>query len=374
MKKNKFDNNYIWTFTTYFTEPTSRRIESRFRFDFDLRFGSLIGFTQPLGPCPEDYSGPDCTTGVLSFNNNTWSFGRTTEPLTDVRFVDSPDGGGLTNKGELAATVVTAESIVFNEVFWFWDEWPTGDGFVRCLGVTDDVSDCDRDSGGVNVPQGGNATFSQVIRVALDADFNVNATDLISFELDYDVDPVVSIAEEPTEANHAKITGTFVGSNVGATPVNIVVAYDFSEYYDTSWDIHASGNLSVTDLMANGQLALTLRFYPELPDWAIEDGWHDGIMMAYADAFKPRATPIPPCNPGTDCLTVDNYGGINNDKVAVLVLASEHGWDDDDDPNLHDDLDSIFDPGNAYITINDDLFDAKAFPGDDKILVMDLWP
>ena len=108
-------------------------------------------------------------------------------------------------------------------------------------------------------------------------------------------------------------------------------------------------------------------YYPELPDWALvsEDNWHDSIQVAYSSGYEPGAASS--CTPGADCLTVKNISGIQNDKIAVLTLASDHNFIDNGAAGYQDDLSDIFDVENDD---SDDVFDLRALNGNDKILVM----
>jgi len=118
-----------------------------------------------------------------------------------------------------------------------------------------------------------------------------------------------------------------------------------------------------------GSLALTLRYYPELPNWAFEDGWHDAIQMAYSANYLPGSITGPCTVVGADCLDVLNLGGTNDDKISILTIAGQHDWDDQTVPDgLADDIGDIFDLENENL---DDLFDASVVGGNDKIMVID---
>ena len=112
---------------------------------------------------------------------------------------------------------------------------------------------------------------------------------------------------------------------------------------------------------------MTLRYYPELPDWAFSDGWHDSILMAYAGAYQPGGGGGP-CTAGTDCLQINNFAGTGNDKISLLTIAGQHDWNDDGAAGLADDVGDVFDAENDDL---DDTFDARAAAGNDEILVID---
>jgi hypothetical protein len=153
-------------------------------------------------------------------------------------------------------------------------------------------------------------------------------------------------------------------------PVISGVIWDFAEHYhidDTSIAWNESGTLDSSGFVIEGPLTLGIRYYPELPGWAFDNGWHNSIMMAYADDYRPD-TLSGPCTPGTDCLTIANTGGIRNDKVSLLVIAGTNDWSDVDTNGFFDDPESVFDIGNE--DLNSD-FDARAVGGNDHLLVME---
>ena len=247
---------------------------------------------------------------------------------------------------------------------YFWDEEPVGNGWEECQDFGNSLSDCNRDSGGNPDPGGPNVTPSQILRIQID----VNLTGTVNFDMDYGVNPVVTIINGPDGTQHANISGTFAGANLDANTLPVVVRYQYDSFYSAAFDIQAFGTLTLADLMQGGSLALTLRYYPELPDWAISDGWHDSILMAYASDYQPPGGGGGDCLANPPCLQINNFAGIGNDKISLLTIAGQHDWNDDGAPGLADDTGDVFDAENEDL---DDTFDVRAANGNDKILVID---
>ena len=114
-------------------------------------------------------------------------------------------------------------------------------------------------------------------------------------------------------------------------------------------------------------LQLGLRYYPQLPDWVVDNGWHNAVMMAYADDYRPDGAGGP-CTVGTNCLVIDKFTGARNNKVSLLVIAGEHDWADEGGDGMINDVGDVFDVGNDDL---DSTFDVRAADGNDKILVID---
>ena len=423
-------------YTRYFTETDGRPIESHIGVNMSLNYPAAT----PVAFNPTLPSGADTPSVVFDGTGQVTGFA-STDPLTFVQFQDVDPDVFSTNDGRLIATVVTNETISASPLF-FWDEKPIGDGWVLCGGGANEASDCNRDSAGVNVPQGPNDTPSQVLRVQADLELqpapvtsatisfsNINPdtiTDtaaglgafsdgdlvriegsasnagfylvasatagtltldltetlnnelagatvtvsrVIQFVTDYDALPVSSVLNAADINRHAVIEGTFAGANVEASSLPVSVSYIYDSNYDTSFDPVASGTIALADLLATGSLGLTMRFYPELPDWVFEDGWHDAIQLAYANDYRPDVA-TGPCTPGGsgDCLNVANLAGTNDNKISILILGGEHDWNDDGAAGLTDDTGDIFDLENEDL---DPQFDAARAGGNDKVMVIE---
>jgi len=197
-------------------------------------------------------------------------------------------------------------------------------------------------------------------------DFNQPATPLTFNNADLKVSPLIYIP--PTATTHA-----YVSADYNNDSAHLLLTNDIDRDFKTGFTVQDVGpGFGVADRIRVG-----IRYYPELPDWplATQDNWHNSIQMAYSSGYQPGAASS--CTAGTDCITVNNVGGIQNDKIAVLVLASDLNLLDDDDnavpipaaPGYLDELDDIFDTENDD---GDDIFDARANngTGNDKILVI----
>jgi len=113
-----------------------------------------------------------------------------------------------------------------------------------------------------------------------------------------------------------------------------------------------------------------MRFYPELPDWAFQNGWHDSIRMAYADTYLPSlpadCVPNPDGDPDNDCLFLPEELGGPRNIASLLVIAGEHDWVDGDADGMDDELRDVFDNGNE-----NDNSTFYRHRGNDKILVVE---
>jgi len=119
-------------------------------------------------------------------------------------------------------------------------------------------------------------------------------------------------------------------------------------------------------------LTLGMRYYPELPDWVFDNGWHNSLMMAYAFNYRPDQ--VAPCSEATDCIRINNLAGNNDNKISILTIAGQHNWNDDLDNDFINDLPTIFDAENADILDIDGteyLFDRRELGGNDRILIIE---
>jgi len=185
--------------------------------------------------------------------------------------------------------------------------------------------------------------------------------------MDYGVNPVVTIVNGADGTQHANIAGTFAGANLDDDTLPVVVSYQYDHLYNTSFDVQSSGSLGLADLIQGGSLTLTLRYYPELPDWVADNGWDDSILMAYASDYLPGVG-AGDCGANPPCLQINNFAGTSNNKISLLTIAGQHDWNDDGVAGLADDVGDVFDAENDDL---DDTFDARAAAGNDKILVIE---
>ncbi len=314
--------------------------------------------------------------------------GQPSQPiLSDLKLLINLSVNGFAVPGLLPDVISAGASIVFNHplenngdltitpavpgvspVRYYWDEEFAPDGWQECLPlVTFDEKDCHQvDLGGglcSGIPDGtlvANQCATQVVRVTYT---NILAAG-VPFTRPYtDNAGVVPTYQAPTVGDHAYIF--FEYAEVLADSIDVIYRHD--THFLNSLD-----PLPLPDGDVN--YLLGVRYYPELPVWALDpaltpislsgNNWHDSVQMAYAASFQPgvAAACVPP-----NCLTVNNAGGIANDKIAVLTLASEHTFIDEAFDGFLDDLPDIFDPENANA---DDIFNAWALTNNDKVLVI----
>jgi hypothetical protein len=248
---------------------------------------------------------------------------------------------------------------------YFWDEI-TADGWQECSPVVvKTVQDCNQAASDLGVSNSAivpNEVPMRVVRVTYTITIGVSTPFTRSY-LGNAGSPVEYRA--PTASEHAIAFFEFTDSvSISAT---ISVGFEYDDNYDTVFTATSSGNFNYK---------LGVRYYPVLPTWALasEDNWHDSVQMAFSSGFQPGViTPgcTAPGTPGTDCLTVNNVGGVQNNKRAVLVLASDHDLVDDPPADgIQNDLDDIFDTEHtqAHGVGGQDVFDARS--GNDQILII----
>ena len=354
-------------FDNYFTETTSKLIETR--------LGVSLSMTYPITPTPVNASSsPD-----LFFNTgetHTLNI-QTTDKLTNVGFDDIVDIVG--QDGRLTGTVITDQLFTHEIYFWDEDDGPPTGIWTLCQPPADDPSDCDRDSAGNPDPGAGNQKNAELLRVVLELDFDTAAPGgVVNFDTDYTTSPVIGPPAAADNTSHAWISATFAGTDVILNSLPLSARYEIDRHYHNTFDVEESGTLDLADFIP-GPLTLGMRYYPELPDWAFDNGWHDSIMMAYAKNYRPdilgvciEGDPIAPTK--NECLTVDNLAGNNDNKIAIFTLAGQHNWDDDADSNFINDLPTIFDTENADIFPQVDnteyIFDRNGGGGNDVVMII----
>jgi len=185
---------------------------------------------------------------------------------------------------------------------------------------------------------------------------------------------------DPTSTSHARVTGEYNDNSTNFFSATWTQDNNFQSSFMES----PAGNNGTFVFDAGDSVDVTLVFYPALPDWALasEDDWHDSVQFAYSAGFEPGATSV--CTAGVDCLTINDSGGIQNDKIAILTLASEHTIVDAGAAGYQDDLGQIFDAENAHAQDlampgtgdddpNDGILDQDVFTmraGNDDLLVV----
>ncbi len=356
-----------------FTEDGSLSAATELILDLDADF--------PLNPAAVTFNEtfPAAATGTLlpldaAPVNYTFNAAAAANMLDGLSFVDvDPNTFGTGGHGQIVMESSAAET-VGSAVQYYWDEEPIaiGNGWILCGDDGDgipEVSDCNRDAGGINDPGGPNITASQVLRV--DIGFSVlNPTTTV--DLDYDPPPTITY-QGADNTRHARIKGDFLGADVDVSTFPVVISYQLDEHYFLSFDIQRSGFLDPTGQVQVNSFALETRYYPELPRWVFNNDWHESAMLAYPDDYAPDAATavpfpaIPPCTTGVDCLSLGSTSLPVNNKVAIMMLAGDHDWIDEGLDGLSNDIGDVFDAGNDDL---DDIFDADVAGGNDMFMII----
>ncbi|MCG6888245.1 MAG: hypothetical protein LJE92_01545 [Gammaproteobacteria bacterium] len=345
-------------FANYFTETNSIPFDSKLEGALEIDYAGLtVGSTASGDQVFND------AVQVLEFS--------TSNVLTEVQFIDIADFGSEKN-GRLAVTVPSLET--FTAVFYFWDgRFGAETGrWTACPNGGDEISDCWRDGSGNPDPGGFNGNREQILRVELSIQFNPGD---VFFDADYTVAPTITVTRAASGTGHAMIEGAFLVNNMDTAnlpPITATYEIDPSYLEDTVIPPHTeifngsvSGNLAVADLLLGGTLKLGLRYFPVLPAWALDNGWHNAMRMAYAHEYEPGGTG--PCIIDSSCLHLVDSATSPQDKVSLLVIAAQHNWQDSDsDGRLRDELETVFDNGN-----HNDNPSFYRHRGNDKILVID---
>ena len=368
------------TFAEYFTEVDSQLIGSRLSGSLSLIDPGatdtyVLTETYCKDGCPQGTGGPKTFQHDLVDDGPLLEF-LTTQILTDVGFVDI-DPNVVGDDGRFTATFPADESFTFEVYFWDEDDSPTG-VWTACPDGADELSDCSRDSGGNPTPGVANGLKARILHMTVKLDFS-GAED---FEFDYTTLPTITWSRA-SGASHAWITGIYPADAIVSFPGVLSATYKFERHWhvgdsqsilDPDDSTFASGDVNMTGFsLANVNLGM--RYYPELPNWAFVNGWHDSIRMAYADTYLPSVATdcdplmLPPVT--DDCLSLPDERGAPSNIASVLVIAGEHDWVDDnaDAPvivGLEDELRDVFDDGNQD---NNRTF--STVRGNDKILVIE---
>jgi hypothetical protein len=379
-------------FGDYFTEFESQSIDTELYGSVDITYPSGLTYNRI-----ELDGNPNPATGDFAFNDGFIPPFYLTGIPTDVQFLNI--GAPLDNEGQLTTNFTAAEPPITLDLYFWDDDEGSGTGFYTACGDDGDgipeLSDCHRDDLATPTP-GSASTVMKLFILHIRVTLGWAATPgPVNFDMDYTTPPVIEITPA-TSTSHATIWATFPAADVinGTMPALTGTAtYEECPHYHlgfTPAEFNSSdcggfraGTVDLVDFSVN-ELTLGIRFYPELPDWVFDNEWHDSVMLAYANDYRPDVNGTAgDCVTNPPCLQINGLGGINNDKVSILVIAGEHGWVDGDiSPvvaadgsfandvgdvfNLEDsDLDSIFD----FRTVED-----TTAPGDtlrDKILVIE---
>ena len=353
------------TFAEYFTEVNSQAIETRLGGSMTLIDPVTAPDTFTLtetfcNSCPQGTTGsrlfdPGVEGPVLHFES--------TQILTGVRFVDI-DPGAIGDDVRIIATFPTPESIPFDLYFLgvhntpgtVWTACPE-DQFGVNPGGANELSDCN-----------GLSSNRSILHLQGTIDFSG-----VDQEFDFDNTTLPTIAwSRASDAAHAWITGTYPANGIISFPgVISSVTYEYEGDWnmvdtliDTGDITYATGTVDITGFSL-ASLTLGIRYYPELPAWALNNGWHNAMRMAYARGYEPGGTG--PCIIDSTCLNLEDSPAGPQDKISLLVIAGQHNWQDSDgDGTLEDELEPVFDGGN-----HNDNHTFYRHIGNDKILVID---
>jgi hypothetical protein len=354
-------------FARYFSDVDSRPIESKLRIN--------ISNAELAGNITYNRTFPSVAIGTFTFVDTIWNGTptpggyasididqETDEPVTNLHF---EEGASATdNIVKLIGTIAADETHSLPTTLWFWSLKTGPTEWALCEGTG--IQGCHVDAAFIPNPGGPGLGAIQILKVEVDLFFDSSAAEEVEFEVDVSnlagapVNPVIVAAD----ANgHAWIGATFDAAEVVSNKV-IQIRFEYDDNYtDGNWDIDESGTLDFASI-AGANLQLGLRYYPELPNWAYANGWHNGIRMAYAPEYEPGATG--PCIIDDTCLQLADAPGAPHDKISLLVIAGQGDWIDTDlNDRLKNDLSTVFDNGNE--NNNKSFYQHR---GNDKILVI----
>jgi hypothetical protein len=303
---------------------------------FDGDVGTRIGrvpsiFANHFAPTPENLLPSQAITSDLEMlDGQPLNVNGQDVPTIFPGVISANAAVQFSNNGDLVITPSVNGASISQ---YYWDEAIGADGWLECLPVvTGTELDCNQALAALGVPDSSivpNEVETRVVRVTYTNNLVAAAPFIQPFAGSDGFDPQYLV---PTAGAHARVTLEYAE----AIPDAIGVDYDYEESYLAAW----------TPVSGSVNYSLGVTYYPELPDWARTNLWHDSVMMAYAEQFGPGGTAT--CTPEDgniltlatdDCLVMTNLGGTNNDITALLVLAGEHDFLDGDD--LNDDGDYV---------------------------------
>ena len=245
----------------------------------------------------------------------------------------------------------------------------TGTAGTGAGGTTDPEDDCNRKTNGTfKTPADTDPDQSDVwleVKV-ITLEFNPAGGNITFF--DGDLRPGTIDYAAPTATGHARVRADF-GNGSGY----LAITNDIDRDFRAGFDIQETG----PPFGAGDRVRVGIRFYPELPGWALDNGWHNMIQLAYSSALQPGGDGT--CDAGVDdCLTLLNSTGVTNDKTALLILSGSEGDDDPVNSALidegggpeyyFDDLADIFEGENSSPDL---IFDKRPANSNDIILSLD---
>ncbi len=247
---------------------------------------------------------------------------------------------------------------------------PDDDIWEACPFVTGTEEDCNRDTNGNFI----GTTESEVwLKVRIVSLFTLNAVPSGEFQYsDRTATPIdywdSADAENPDPENHIFVSKEYFDTNYFT-----VISYVQDSDFQLDFSIQSSGSPAFN---AGDSIEIGLRYYPVIPLWALDNGWHNMMQVAYSSAMQPGGDGT--CDVGLDCLTLLSTGGVIDNKLALLVLSGNEGdldylntalIDSGGGPlYFEDDLDNIFEVQNNSVDL---VFDNRPFNGNDVVFLLE---
>ena len=255
---------------------------------------------------------------------------------------------------------------------YYWDGHDTNlpssiaDGiWDLCPPVTGTEEDCNQD-GAYNYIGGTNSVdWMKVRKVTITLTYGAPGTFFEFLYADRAWPGAPLTYTDPTGTSHARVTGNYNNDSGYLT-----ATWTQDNNFQSSFVESPAGNNGTLIFDGTDSLDVSLIYYPTLPDWALasEDDWHDSVQFAYSAGYEPGAASA--CTPGVDCLTINDIGGTQDDKIAILTLASDFTFVDEGLDGYQNDLTDIFDTDNSQANgvPGQDVFAMRA--GNDDLLVV----
>ncbi len=378
--------------------------------DFDVFLGAMTYTATFPGPATGNVSFVDTHlngSGSDIYNgfSGVLSSIEPSNPVTKLRFEDlDPNEGvfetrliGDTSQSGASIQIdpfdgTPAQNISNEDLVYFYDGIGVSPSFYtgswrRCESSGRHLDDCHLDTAGNPDGHGDGEHPIHVMRLTDGwATIDYDAVNPGEFEIKIDADSMIGnpVITPATGSSHATIEASFPASALGMGMATFHINYEIDYDYDGSSEVFTIDEAGILNYgSSNRTVVLTMRYYPQVPAWAYTNDWHDSVMLAYANDYRPDVNGAAgDCVTNPPCVQINGFGGINNDKVSILVIAGEHGWvDGDDDPLVLPDLSFANDVGDVFNLENSDLdgtFDFRtventAAPGDtlrDKILIV----
>jgi len=97
--------------------------------------------------------------------------------------------------------------------------------------------------------------------------------------------------------------------------------------YDNTGELVGDATTTVPSAGAQGRVKvsginlLLAENYADIPQWFLNNKWHQLIYVAYSAGDSPNGGAV--CTVGTDCLTLTGGGAPDDNKRALLISAGE---------------------------------------------------